>query len=44
MQMSNVNLLQYNVNINFEELLFIDDSQYEEWIQNLRKFIISEWD
>ena len=38
------NLLESNVNINFEELLWMDDAQTEEWIENLRKFIISEWD
>jgi hypothetical protein len=38
------NLLESNVNINFEELLWMDDAQTEEWIENLRSFIISEWD
>jgi len=38
------NLLESNVNINFEELLWMDDAQTEEWIEKLRKFIISEWD
>ena len=38
------NLLESNVNINFEELLWMDGAQTEEWIENLRKFIISEWD
>ena len=38
------NLLESNVNINFEELLWMDDAQTEEWIESLRCFIISEWD
>jgi len=38
------NLLESNVNINFEELLWMNDAQTEEWIENLRSFIISEWD
>jgi hypothetical protein len=38
------NLLESEVNINFEELLWMDNAQTEEWIENLRRFIISEWD
>ena len=38
------NLLESNVNINFEELLWMDDAQTEEWVESLRSFIISEWD
>ena len=37
------NLLESNVNINFEELLWMDDAQTEEWIEKLRKFIIFEY-
>ena len=38
------NLLESEVNINFEELLWMNDSQTTEWIDNMRNFIISQWD
>ena len=38
------NLLESDVNINFEDLLYMGEIQTEEWIENLRSFIISEWD
>ena len=38
------NLLESEVNINFEELLWMNDAQTEEWIEKLRKFILKEWD
>ena len=38
------NLLESDVNINFEELLYMDEKQTSEWIEKLRSFIISEWD
>ena len=38
------NLLESEININFEELLWMDDAQTEEWIESLRSFILSEWD
>ena len=38
------NLLESDVNIYFEELLYMNDKQTSEWIKNLRSFIISEWD
>jgi len=38
------NLLESEVNINFEELLWMNDGQTTAWIEKLRKFIISEWD
>jgi len=38
------NLLESEVNINFEELLWMNDEQTTEWIESLRKFILKEWD
>jgi len=38
------NLLESEVNINFEELLWMNDGQTTAWIEKLRKFILSEWD
>jgi len=38
------NLLESEININFEELLWMDEVQTEEWIESLRNFILSEWD
>ena len=38
------NLLGSNVNINFEELLWMNDAQTTVWIESLRKFILKEWD
>ena len=38
------NLLESEININFEELLWMNKEQTEEWIENLRSFILSEWD
>ena len=38
------NLLESEVNINFEELLWMNEEETEEWIESLRSFIISEWD
>ena len=38
------NLLESDVNIHFEELLYMNDKETSEWIKNLRSFIISEWD
>ena len=38
------NLLESDVNINFEELLYMDEKQTSEWIKKLREFIITEWD
>jgi hypothetical protein len=38
------NLLESEININFEELLWMDEEQTEEWIESLRSFILSEWD
>ena len=38
------NLLESDVNINFEELLYMNDEETSEWIESLRSFIISEWD
>ena len=38
------NLLESDVNIYFEELLYMNDKKTSEWIKNLRSFIISEWD
>ena len=38
------NLLESDVNIYFEELLYMNDKETSEWIKNLRSFIISEWD
>ena len=38
------NLLESDVNINFEDLLYMNEEETSEWIENLRSFIISEWD
>ena len=38
------NLLESEVNINFEQLLWMDDSKTNVWINNMRNFIISQWD
>ena len=38
------NLLESEVNINFEELLWMNDSQTTEWIDKMRSFILSQWD
>ena len=38
------NLLESDINIYFEELLYMNDKETSEWIKNLRSFIISEWD
>ena len=38
------NLLESDVNINFEELLYMDEKETSKWIEKLRSFIISEWD
>ena len=38
------NLLESDVNINFEELLYMNEKETSEWIESLRSFIISEWD
>ena len=38
------NLLESDVNINFEELLYMNDEETSKWIKSLRSFILSEWD
>ena len=38
------NLLESEVNINFEELLWMSDAETTEWIDKLRKFILKQWD
>ena len=38
------NLLESDINIYFEELLYMNDEETSKWIKNLRSFIISEWD
>ncbi len=38
------NLLESDVNINFDELLYMNEEETSEWIEKLRSFIISEWD
>ena len=38
------NLLESDVNIHFEELLYMNDEETSEWIKSLRSFILSEWD
>jgi len=38
------NLLESEVNINFEELLWMNDSETTEWIDSMRLFIIDQWD
>ena len=37
-------LLESEVNITFEELLWMDDIQTTKWIDSLREFILREWD
>tara|TARA_B100000287_G_scaffold326159_1_gene310442 strand:+ start:477 stop:1940 length:1464 start_codon:yes stop_codon:yes gene_type:complete len=38
------NLLESKVNINFENLLWMDDSETNNWIYEMRNFILSQWD
>ena len=38
------NLLESDINIHFEELLYMNDKETSEWIKSLRSFILSEWD
>jgi len=38
------NLLESDININFEELLYMNKEETSKWIESLRSFIISEWD
>ena len=38
------NLLESDVNIHFEELLYMNDEETSKWIKSLRSFILSEWD
>ena len=38
------NLLESDINIYFEELLYMNDEETSEWIKSLRSFILSEWD
>ena len=38
------NLLESDVNITFEELLWMDDSETTKWIDKMRNFILSQWD
>ena len=38
------NLLESAVNITFEELLWMDDSDTTKWIDKMRNFILSQWD
>ena len=38
------NLLESDINIYFEELLYMNDKETSKWIKNLRSFILSEWD
>jgi len=38
------NLLESDVNITFDELLYMNKEETSEWIEKLRSFIISEWD
>ena len=37
-------LLESEVNVMFEELLWMDDIQTTKWIDELREFILYEWD
>ena len=36
-------LLESEVNINFEDLLWMSDSETTEWIDKMRNFILSQW-
>ena len=38
------NLLESEININFEELLWMDDAQTSQWIDDMRNYILSQWD
>ena len=38
------NLLESEININFEELLWMDDNQTSQWIDDMRNYILSQWD
>jgi len=37
-------LLKSEININFEELLWMDSEETSEWIENMRTFILIQWD
>ena len=38
------NLLESDVNITFEQLLWMNDSETTDWIDKMRSFILSQWD
>ena len=38
------NLLESEVNLNFEQVLYMDDISTTKWIDQLRTFILNEWD
>ena len=38
------NLLESKVNINFEELLWMNPQETSEWIETMRLFILNQWD
>ena len=38
------NLLESDVNITFEKLLWMNDSETTDWIDKMRSFILSQWD
>ena len=37
-------LLESEININFEDLLWMDSEQTTEWIETMRLFILNQWD
>ena len=38
------NLLESEVNINFEDLLYMNDSDTIKWVETLRTFVLHQWD
>ena len=38
------NLLESDINITFEKLLWMNDSETKDWINKMRNFILSQWD
>ena len=38
------NLLESEVNINFEDLLYMNEVETKEWIEKLRIFVLNQWD
>ena len=37
-------LVESDINVNFEDLLWMDSEQTSEWIEKMRCFILQQWD